>query len=271
MGRTRVGAEIDAEFGSRLGVPGIGGTSLFSYVRCDADLSDTSLASIGIRAPQAQQRVRKLDSVEAMDDLRTVGRRLAASVEIEPTSPASCEQIKPRGTVRDTSARVRGDLPRVLRDGILDGSVLNVAIPAIRKDLHASLASAQWVLNAYTLTLAGLLLTAGALGDRIGLRRMLLFGTTLFTAASVACAAAPSIPVLIVARVVQGLGAAALLPATLALIPYLFQDAARRGRATVVWVGIGAGAVALGPLVGGLLIDAFRWRSVSLINLPLGS
>ncbi len=153
---------------------------------------------------------------------------------------------------------------------ILDGSVLNVAIPAIRKDLHASLASAQWVLNAYTLTLAGLLLTAGALGDRIGLRRMLLFGATLFTAASAACAAAPSIPVLIVARVVQGLGAAALLPATLALIPYLFPDPARRGRATVIWVGIGAGAVALGPLVGGLLIDAFRWRSVFLINLPIG-
>ena len=153
---------------------------------------------------------------------------------------------------------------------ILDGSVLNVAIPAIRADLHASLASAQWVLNAYTLTLAGLLLTAGALGDRIGLRRMLLLGTIVFTAASGACAAAPSVPVLIAARVVQGLGAAALLPATLALIPYLFHDAARRGRATVVWVGIGAGAVALGPLVGGLLIDAFRWRSVFLINVPVG-
>lgn len=153
---------------------------------------------------------------------------------------------------------------------ILDGSVLNVAIPAIRADLHASLASAQWVLNAYTLTLAGLLLTAGALGDRVGLRRMLLLGAALFTAASAGCAAAPSIAVLIAARVVQGLGAAALLPATLALIPYLFQDAARRGRATVVWVGIGAGAVALGPLVGGLLIDAFRWRSVFLINLPIG-
>ena len=153
---------------------------------------------------------------------------------------------------------------------ILDGSVLNVAIPAIRADLHASLASAQWVLNAYTLTLAGLLLTAGALGDRVGLRRMFLFGAVVFTAASAACAAAPSVPVLIAARVVQGLGAAALLPATLALIPYLFADAARRGRATVVWVGIGAGAVALGPLIGGLLIDAFRWRSVFLINLPIG-
>ncbi|MFL5829469.1 MAG: MFS transporter [Solirubrobacteraceae bacterium] len=153
---------------------------------------------------------------------------------------------------------------------ILDGSVLNVAIPAIRADLHSSLASAQWVLNGYTLTLAGLLLTAGALGDRIGLRRMFVVGVAVFTAASAACAAAPSVPVLIAARVVQGFGAAALLPATLALIPYLFPDEARRSRAAVVWVGIGAGAVALGPLVGGLLIDAFGWRSVFVINLPVG-
>jgi DHA2 family methylenomycin A resistance protein-like MFS transporter len=153
---------------------------------------------------------------------------------------------------------------------ILDGSVLNVAVPAIRADLHSSLASAQWVLNGYTVTLAGLLLTAGALGDRIGLRRMFLVGVVVFTASSAACAASPSVPALIAARVVQGLGAAALLPATLALIPYLFRDRAGQTRATVVWVGIGAGAVALGPLLGGLLIDAFGWRSVFVINLPVG-
>lgn len=153
---------------------------------------------------------------------------------------------------------------------ILDGSVLNVAVPAIRHDFHGSIAGVQWVLNAYTLTLAGLLLTAGALGDRSGLRRMFLFGMAVFTAASAACAAAPSILVLIAARIVQGVGAAALLPATLALIPYLFPDRAGRARAAVVWVGIGAGAVALGPLIGGLLIDAFGWRSVFLINLPVG-
>ena len=153
---------------------------------------------------------------------------------------------------------------------ILDGSVLNVAVPAIRADFGGSLAGAQWVLNAYTLTLAALLLTAGALGDRVGLRRMFLSGVAVFTAASVACAAAPSIPVLIATRVVQGIGAAALLPATLALIPYLFRDRVGQARAAVVWVGIGAGAVALGPLIGGLLIDAFGWRSVFLINLPIG-
>jgi MFS transporter, DHA2 family, methylenomycin A resistance protein len=153
---------------------------------------------------------------------------------------------------------------------ILDGSVLNVAIPAIRHDLHGSLAGAQWVLNAYTLTLAGLLLTSGALGDRVGLRRMFLGGGLVFTAASVACATAPSILALTACRVIQGLGAAALLPATLALIPHLFPDGAGQARAAVVWVGIGAGAVAIGPLVGGLLIDAFGWRSIFLINLPIG-
>jgi DHA2 family methylenomycin A resistance protein-like MFS transporter len=153
---------------------------------------------------------------------------------------------------------------------ILDGSVLNVAVPSIRGDFGSSLAGAQWVLGAYALTLAGLLLTAGALGDRVGLRRMFLGGGCVFTAASVACAAAPSILALIAARVVLGVGAAALLPATLALIPYLLRDRAGQARAAVVWVGIGAGAVALGPLVGGLLIDAFGWRSVFLINLPIG-
>jgi DHA2 family methylenomycin A resistance protein-like MFS transporter len=153
---------------------------------------------------------------------------------------------------------------------ILDGSVLNVAIPAIRADLNGSLAGAQWVLNAYTLTLACLLLTFGALGDRIGLRRIFLAGVSLFTVASIACATAPSIIALTVERVAQGIGAAALLPATLALIRYLFPDRRGQARAAVVWVGIGAGAVALGPLVGGFLIDALSWRSIFLINVPVG-
>jgi DHA2 family methylenomycin A resistance protein-like MFS transporter len=126
------------------------------------------------------------------------------------------------------------------------------------------------VLNGYTLALASLLLTFGALGDRVGLRRIFLAGAAVFTAASGACATAPSILALTAERVAQGLGAAALLPATLALIPHLFKDRAGQARATVVWVGIGAGAVALGPLVGGLLIDALGWRSIFLINVPIG-
>jgi MFS transporter, DHA2 family, methylenomycin A resistance protein len=153
---------------------------------------------------------------------------------------------------------------------ILDGSVLNVAIPTIRADLGGSMASAQWVLNGYTLPLAALLLTGGAVGDRVGLRRMLLRGIAVFTAASVACASAPDAAWLIGARAVQGVGAAALLPATLALIPHLFPERADRDRATLTWVAAGALSVAAGPLVGGLLIDTFGWRSIFLINLPVG-
>jgi MFS transporter, DHA2 family, methylenomycin A resistance protein len=153
---------------------------------------------------------------------------------------------------------------------ILDGSVLNVAVPTIRQDLGSPMAGAQWVLDGYTLPLAALLLTAGALGDRIGLRRMLVGGIVLFTVASAACASAPDIGALIAARAVQGVGAAALLPATLAMIPHLFATRAEQARAAVTWVAAGTISVAAGPLVGGLLIDAFGWRSIFLINLPVG-
>src|SRR6201996_4158956 len=153
---------------------------------------------------------------------------------------------------------------------ILDGSVLNVAVPTIRDHLGSSMAGAQWVLDAYTLPLAALLLTAGAVGDRIGLRRTLLSGIAVFTLASAACASAPDAAWLIGARAVQGAGAAALLPATLALVPHLFTRREDRDRATVAWVAAGSIAVAAGPLVGGLLIDTFGWRSIFLINLPVG-
>ncbi|HVT67979.1 MAG TPA: MFS transporter [Trebonia sp.] len=153
---------------------------------------------------------------------------------------------------------------------ILDGSVLNVAVPAIRRDLGTSMAAVQWVLDGYTLPLAGLLLTAGVLGDRLGLRPMLLAGTVVFTAASAACAGAPDAATLIAARAVQGIGAAALLPATLSIIPHTFDSAAARARAAVVWVAAGSLSVAAGPLIGGFLIDAAGWRSVFVINLPAG-
>ena len=188
----------------------------------------------------------------------------------------------PSETAPATAARKRTEIPGQ-RGGlgffavclaycaiILDGSVLNVAVPAIRRDLGTSLAAAQWVLDGYTLPLAALLLTAGVLGDRLGLRRMLLGGITVFTAASAACALAPDAAALIAARAVQGIGAAALLPATLALIPHLFTQPADRARAALAWVAAGTVSVAAGPLVGGLLIDAFGWRSIFLINLPVG-
>lgn len=153
---------------------------------------------------------------------------------------------------------------------ILDGSVLNVAVPVIRADLGSTMSGAQWVLNGYTLVLAALLLTASALGDRIGHRRLLLAGLLLFALASAACAVAGNTTALVVSRAAQGLGAAGLLPATLALVPHLFPPGPRRERATVAWVTIGAAAMAVGPFLGGVLIDAFGWRAIFLINLPVG-
>jgi DHA2 family methylenomycin A resistance protein-like MFS transporter len=158
---------------------------------------------------------------------------------------------------------------------ILDGSVLNVAIPATRDHLGSSMAAAQWVLDGYTLPLAALLLTAGALGDRLGLRRMLLAGLALFTAASAACAAAPDATWLIASRAVQGVGAAALLPATLALIPHLFTRQADRERATIAWVAAGSVAVAAGLILGerpgGTRPSPWaRWRAGSPPGWPSG-
>jgi MFS transporter, DHA2 family, methylenomycin A resistance protein len=153
---------------------------------------------------------------------------------------------------------------------ILDGAVLNVAVPAIRRDLGTSMAAVQWVLDGYTLPLAGLLLTAGVLGDRFGLRRMLLAGIVVFTAASAACALAPDSAALIASRAVQGIGAASLLPATLAVIPHMFDSAVQRAHAAVIWVAAGSLSIAAAPLIGGMLIDAFGWRSIFVINLPLG-
>ncbi len=152
---------------------------------------------------------------------------------------------------------------------ILDGSVLNVGIPDIRHDMAASMADAQWTVNGYTLVLAALLLSGGTFGDRFGLKRTLLVGLGVFTLASAWCSAADSPAMLILARAVQGLGAAALLPATLGLIPHVFPDRALREKAAVVWVATSAIAVSVGPLVGGLLIDAFGWRSIFLINIPV--
>lgn len=153
---------------------------------------------------------------------------------------------------------------------ILDAGVLNLALPTIRNGLNTSLASAQWVLDGYTLPLAALLLASGRAGDRYGHRRVLLTGLVVFMVASTGCAVSPSIVWLTGCRVVQGMGAAILLPATLALIPHLCPDQSLRDRATVRWVGTGAVAMAVAPLLGGALIDLAGWRSIFLINLPAG-
>jgi EmrB/QacA subfamily drug resistance transporter len=151
----------------------------------------------------------------------------------------------------------------------LDGTVVNVALPDIGRDFDASTSSLQWILNGYLLTLASLILLGGSLGDRYGRRRIFVLGTGLFTAASLLCAIAPNAELLVVARLLQGIGGALLTPGSLAMIESSFRPG-DRARAIGAWSGLGGVATALGPLLGGYLVDAVSWRAIFLINLPLG-
>lgn len=153
---------------------------------------------------------------------------------------------------------------------LLDGTVVNVALPTIGKDLGATLAGLQWTINAYTLTLAALILLGGSLGDRFGRRKLFMIGTVWFALASLLCGIAPSIEMLIGARALQGVGGALLTPGSLALIQASFASR-DRARAIGVWSGLGGIAGALGPLLGGWLVDAVSWRWVFFINLPLAA
>ena len=152
----------------------------------------------------------------------------------------------------------------------IDGSIVNVGLPAIGRALGASGESLSWLLNGYLLPLAALMLTGGAAGDRFGRRRLLLIGIAIFGLASLACALAPSLGWLIGARVVQGVGAALLMPNSLAILGTTFTGEAR-GRAIGTWAAVGAGAGALGPLLGGWLIDAVGWRAMFWVNLPIAA
>jgi EmrB/QacA subfamily drug resistance transporter len=150
----------------------------------------------------------------------------------------------------------------------VDGSVLNVALPAIRTSYGVGAAEVQWVVNAYLLPLSALLLLGGALGDHYGRRLLLVIGTTLFALASLLCALAPSLPLLLGARAFQGIGAALLLPNSLGLLNAAFQGE-KRGRAVGIWAGAGAAAAAVAPLIGGWLVDHVGWPSIFYINLPI--
>jgi len=153
---------------------------------------------------------------------------------------------------------------------LLDLTIVNVAIPNMIKLLHASLDDVLWVINAYALVLAVLLITAGRLGDRFGQRTVFFAGVALFTVASAACGFAPSSGWLIAFRAVQGLGAALLMPQTLAMLTMVFP-AERRGAAFGVWGAVAGVATVAGPTLGGLLVTAFDWRYIFFINLPVGA
>jgi len=152
---------------------------------------------------------------------------------------------------------------------VLDNLVVSVALPTIHRDLGASIQSLEWTVNAYVLSYAALLLTGAALGDRFGRRRMFLAGLALFTAASAGAALAPSTGTLVAARAIQGVGAAIVTPLTLTLLAEAFPGE-RRGMAIGVWSGVSGVAVALGPLVGGAVVQSLSWHWIFWINVPIG-
>ena len=152
---------------------------------------------------------------------------------------------------------------------ILDTSIVNVALERIGASLAGGVAGLQWVVNAYTLTFASLLLSGGTLGDRLGARHVYMAGLAVFTVASLWCGAAPSLALLTLGRVLQGMGAALLVPASMALINGACRDARERAAAFGVWAGLGGVAMAAAPLLGGVLIGLVGWRSIFLLNVPV--
>jgi EmrB/QacA subfamily drug resistance transporter len=185
--------------------------------------------------------------------------------------------VSPSGSVAGTLRAGTGAgrwviVATVLGSGMafLDGTVVNVALPAIGRDLHSGLAGLQWTLDAYLLTLGALLLLGGALGDRYGRRRLYIVGLVAFSSASALCGLAPTLGALIAARAVQGVGGALLVPGSLALLSASFAPE-DRGRAVGAWSGLAGAFSALGPFLGGWLVDAVSWRLVFLINLPVAA
>jgi EmrB/QacA subfamily drug resistance transporter len=179
----------------------------------------------------------------------------------------------PRMDIRLSSAKGRwAILTTVLGSSmaLLDSTIVNVALPHIGDDLHADLGDLQWTVNAYTLTLAALILLGGSLGDRYGRRRVFVLGVLWFALGSLLCGVAPTAPLLVIARAFQGVGGALLVPGSLAIIQSSFHPD-DRARAVGVWSGLGGVGAAVGPFLGGWLVDGPGWRWVFLINVPLAA
>ena len=152
---------------------------------------------------------------------------------------------------------------------MLDNTIVNVALPSIQRSLHMSISSLEWIVTAYALTFAALLITGGKLGDLYGRKRMFIAGLVVFTLASLACGLAPNAGFLIGARAVQGVGAALMNPATLSIITATFPPK-ERGQAIGIWAGVSALALAIGPLIGGLIVDNINWHWIFYVNVPVG-
>lgn len=190
--------------------------------------------------------------------------------------PACDRSIAESVGARQFSKAVRASAPRLILTttilasslAFIDGSVVNVGLPAIERSFTPSGASLTWVINSYLLPLSALLLLGGALGDLYGRRKILIIGVSLFLAASVLCAAANNLGWLLTGRVFQGIGAALLMPNSLAILGATFEGESR-GRAIGIWAAAGAAAGAVGPLFGGWLIDSIGWRAIFFVNIPI--
>lgn len=176
------------------------------------------------------------------------------------------------GTTCPASSRHWTLVAAIIGSGLafVDGTVVNVALPALQRDLNASTADAQWVMESYALFLASLLLVGGALGDRFGRRRMFMLGVALFTLASIGCALSGNVNQLIATRALQGIGAALLVPGSLALISATYPQA-ERGAAIGTWSAFSGITAAVGPVIGGFLIEHYSWRWAFLLNVPVGA
>lgn len=189
---------------------------------------------------------------------------------INPRARPCDEQVirSARGAAHCTASQRRWVLVATILASVIayiDESVVNVALPVISKDLATSVAVIQWVINAYTLCLAAFLLVGGAAGDQLGRRRVFVIGIGIFAIASIWCALSPNVTQLIIARAIQGIGAALLIPCSLAIIGASFPEA-ERGIAIGTWAGFSAIAAAIGPLLGGWIVDHFTWQAIFLIN-----
>ncbi|MGN6315179.1 MFS transporter [Trinickia sp.] len=188
----------------------------------------------------------------------------------------AAEPLTPEPSItapRQAAARKRLTLALVASGmfmAVLDTTIVNVALPAMHAHLGASVAGLAWIVDAYTLSFAALILAGGVASDRFGAKAVYLAGLALFVLASAACGLAPSVGALVTARFAQGMGAALFLPASLAIVRATFDDPGERAKAIAAWAGIASIAAAIGPVAGGLLVDGFGWRSAFLVNVPTG-